>query len=151
MSPLPPSPPPETLPARDPVPARRHGPVLDGAVALTTGWAFASPAGPVAYAADTIGQGHTSSIVTAGPATDGAMPGGFGGMDPSPALEQFQEYVREGRIHYFIAGEEGTPGLPGGSGMNTGSGAEISSWVQENHTNVTEDGVTLYDLTAPTT
>ena len=30
--------------------------------------------------------------------------GGFNGTDPTPTLAQFQQYVREGRIHYFIGG-----------------------------------------------
>ncbi|RZU51838.1 4-amino-4-deoxy-L-arabinose transferase-like glycosyltransferase [Krasilnikovia cinnamomea] len=30
--------------------------------------------------------------------------GGFNGSDPSPTLAQFQQYVREGKIHYFIGG-----------------------------------------------
>ena len=67
--------------------------------------------------------------------------GGFNGSDPSPTLEQFQQYVAEGRIHYFIASSTG--GGPGGNGTS-----EISSWVQANFESTTVDGVTLYDLTA---
>ena len=71
--------------------------------------------------------------------------GGFNGSDPSPTLEQFQEYVADGQIHYFIGGSTG-----GGGGMgmgSSGSSAEITSWVQSNFTATTVDGVTLYDLT----
>ena len=44
--------------------------------------------------------------------------GGFNGSDPSPTLAQFQQYVAEGKIHYFIGGggfggRDG--GQPGGS------------------------------------
>ena len=67
--------------------------------------------------------------------------GGFNGSDPSPTLEQFQQYVAEGRIHYFIASSTG--GGPGGNGTS-----EISSWVQANFESTTVDGVTRYDLTA---
>ena len=35
--------------------------------------------------------------------------GGFNGTDPAPTLAQFERYVAEGKIHYFIAG--------GGAGM----------------------------------
>ncbi|MFE1266457.1 ArnT family glycosyltransferase [Streptomyces sp. NPDC058758] len=63
--------------------------------------------------------------------------GGFNGSDPSPTLAQFQRYVAEGRIHYFI----------GGGGMGGGSG--ISGWVEENFTAVTVGNATFYDLTAP--
>jgi 4-amino-4-deoxy-L-arabinose transferase-like glycosyltransferase len=68
--------------------------------------------------------------------------GGFNGSDPSPTLAQFQQYVAEGRIHYFIAS---------GGGMQSDSGSsasqEIAAWVQETYTATTVDGTTVYDLT----
>ncbi|QXW01489.1 glycosyltransferase family 39 protein [Rhodococcus globerulus] len=68
--------------------------------------------------------------------------GGFNGSDPSPTLEQFQQYVADGKIHFFIAGG----GM--GGGMNAeGTATAISKWVTENFTATTVDGVTLYDLT----
>ncbi len=30
--------------------------------------------------------------------------GGFNGSDPSPTLAQFQQYVADGKIHYFVGG-----------------------------------------------
>ncbi len=66
--------------------------------------------------------------------------GGFNGTDPSPTLEEFQEYVADGRIHYFIAGG-------GMGGSSSGTSAEISAWVTENFTATTVDNVTFYDLT----
>jgi 4-amino-4-deoxy-L-arabinose transferase-like glycosyltransferase len=69
--------------------------------------------------------------------------GGFNGSDPSPTLEQFQQYVAAGRIHWFIGGA-GFGGQMGGSR----SSSQISQWVQENFTARTVDGITLYDLTA---
>ncbi|MFE3545120.1 glycosyltransferase family 39 protein [Nocardia sp. NPDC059177] len=73
--------------------------------------------------------------------------GGFNGSDPSPTLEQFQRYVAEGQIHYFISGGRG--GGPGGNSASTSSA--ISTWVTENFTATTVDGVTMYDLTQPKT
>ncbi|MGE9781932.1 ArnT family glycosyltransferase [Janibacter sp. G368] len=70
--------------------------------------------------------------------------GGFNGSDPSPTLEQFQQYVEDGEIHYFAAGG----GMSGGMG-GSGTGSQISTWVQENFTEVTIDGSTFYDLTQP--
>lgn len=67
--------------------------------------------------------------------------GGFNGSDPSPTLEQFQQYVADGAIHYFIAG-----GGMGGPQASGGSSSQISSWVEANFTATTVDGVTLYDL-----
>ena len=41
--------------------------------------------------------------------------GGFNGTDPSPTLAQFQQYVAEGKIHYFIGGGTGGGTRTGGS------------------------------------
>jgi 4-amino-4-deoxy-L-arabinose transferase-like glycosyltransferase len=74
--------------------------------------------------------------------------GGFNGTDPAPTLAQFQRYVSEGRIHYFIGGGGfgGGPGGFGGGGSTTGS--QIASWVQQNFSASTVGGVTIYDLSA---
>jgi 4-amino-4-deoxy-L-arabinose transferase-like glycosyltransferase len=75
--------------------------------------------------------------------------GGFNGSDPSPTLAQFERWVSEGRIHYFIGG--GGFGGPGGAGGTGGSNVSqlISSWVSSHFTTTTVGGVTLYDLTQP--
>lgn len=65
--------------------------------------------------------------------------GGFNGTDPSPTLVEFQEYVEQGQIHYFIAGG-------GMGGSSSGTSAEISEWVTANYSPITVDGVTMYDL-----
>ncbi len=67
--------------------------------------------------------------------------GGFTGSDPSPTLEQFQAYVANGEIHYFIAG-----GMGGGPGRGN---SEISQWVQQHFTAQTVGTQTVYDLTRP--
>ena len=41
--------------------------------------------------------------------------GGFNGTDPSPTLAQFEKYVSEGKIHYYIAGGGGGVGGVGGA------------------------------------
>ena len=43
--------------------------------------------------------------------------GGFTGSDPSPTLEQFQAYVAQGQIHYYLRGGNG-----GGRGRRIGLG-----------------------------
>ncbi|MCK7627503.1 glycosyltransferase family 39 protein [Streptomyces sp. RS10V-4] len=81
--------------------------------------------------------------------------GGFNGSDPSPTLAQFQRYVAEGKIHYFIAGgRDGFRGFgarPGGKapgGMaEQGTSALISAWIEKTFTKVTAGGATFYDLT----
>ena len=72
--------------------------------------------------------------------------GGFNGTDPSPTLAQFERLVAEGKIHYFIAG--GVFGGPGGGSSSTSSA--IASWVESHFTSTTVGGVSLYDLTSPT-
>ncbi|MFC4147818.1 glycosyltransferase family 39 protein [Micromonospora mangrovi] len=68
--------------------------------------------------------------------------GGFNGSDPSPTLAQFQRYVADGKIHYFLGG--------GGFRADGGSSAsrEIAAWVAEHYSATTVDGVTVYDLTS---
>jgi 4-amino-4-deoxy-L-arabinose transferase-like glycosyltransferase len=68
--------------------------------------------------------------------------GGFNGSDPSPILAQFQQYVAEGKIHYFLGG-----GRMGGSMGGSDAAREISAWVQQNFTATSVGGATVYDLT----
>ena len=72
--------------------------------------------------------------------------GGFNGTDPAPTLAQFQRYVAEGKIHYYIGGGGFGGGGFGSSDSSTSS--EIASWVSSHFTAETVDGVTVYDLTA---
>lgn len=91
------------------------------------------------WVAATIGSNNASGYQLA--TGDPVMPiGGFNGSDPSPTLAQFQRYVADHKIHYFVGG--------GGFRANGGSSAsqEISTWVEETFTAQTVDGVTVYDL-----
>ncbi|NYG06744.1 4-amino-4-deoxy-L-arabinose transferase-like glycosyltransferase [Phycicoccus badiiscoriae] len=81
--------------------------------------------------------------------------GGFNGSDPSPTLAQFQQYVADGDVHYFVASGNGDGpgggrggGLGGGPG-GSGTGAQISQWVAATFSQVTIGGSTFYDLTRP--
>lgn len=86
--------------------------------------------------------------------------GGFGSADPAPTLAQFQDYVAQDRIHYYIP----STGLGLPTSMSSGSGEpalkppghdgsteaeQIGEWVKAHFTPTTVDGVTLYDLTQP--
>jgi 4-amino-4-deoxy-L-arabinose transferase-like glycosyltransferase len=93
------------------------------------------------WVAATVGANNAAGyqLATASP----VMPiGGFNGSDPAPTLAQFQQYVQEGRIHYFI-------GSGGGMRSDSGSNAsqEIAAWVADTFTPTTVGGVTVYDLT----
>ncbi|MGC5380347.1 ArnT family glycosyltransferase [Micromonospora sp. DT68] len=94
------------------------------------------------WAAATIGSNNASGYQLA--TGDPVMAiGGFNGSDPSPTLAQFQRYVADGKIHYFLGA--------GGFRANGGSSAsqEIAAWVAESFTAQTVDGVTVYDLSTP--
>ncbi|MFD4546451.1 ArnT family glycosyltransferase [Streptomyces sp. NPDC058466] len=73
--------------------------------------------------------------------------GGFNGSDPSPTLAQFQKYVTDGKIHYFISGGTGGGGMGGSS---SGTSSQITSWVESHFKKVTVGSATFYDLTQPT-
>jgi 4-amino-4-deoxy-L-arabinose transferase-like glycosyltransferase len=64
--------------------------------------------------------------------------GGWSGGDPAPTLAEFQEYVAEGRIAYYVTG-----GM-GGGGM--GGNSDIAQWVADNYTSQTIGNSTVYDL-----
>ncbi|RSN63746.1 glycosyl transferase [Amycolatopsis sp. WAC 04182] len=93
------------------------------------------------WAAATVGSNNAAGYQLGSGAPVMAV-GGFNGTDPAPTLERFQEYVRNGQIHYFL-----------GEGMmmrgETGSDAaeRIAGWVAETYRPATVDGVTVYDLT----
>ncbi|OEJ32901.1 ArnT family glycosyltransferase [Streptomyces subrutilus] len=120
--------------------------------------ALSADADRYTWAAAAIGSQNAAGYQLAGGAP--VMPiGGFNGSDPSPTLEQFQQYVRDGRIHWFI-GQGGTAGGTGGEadgGMRQGgggpggaTGTAIEAWVKATFKATTVGGATFYDLTAST-
>jgi hypothetical protein len=56
--------------------------------------------------------------------------GGFRGTDPAPTLAQLEQYVKQGKLHYVLAG--------GGGGF--GGGGSVISWVEQNCTAVSATG-----------
>ncbi|MCC8248791.1 ArnT family glycosyltransferase [Saccharothrix luteola] len=68
--------------------------------------------------------------------------GGFNGTDPAPTLEEFQELVRSGQVHYFLGGAL----MPAETGSD--ASRRIAEWVAETFTATTVDDVEVYDLTA---
>ncbi|WP_314243351.1 ArnT family glycosyltransferase [Streptomyces sp. DSM 40907] len=137
------------------------GGLLNGArVGAEAKKALTTDADEYTWAAAAIGAQNAASYQLASGAP--VMPiGGFNGSDPSPTLEQFQTYVRDGKIHWFIGqntttdGAEG--GMPGGGGQGGGRGGpgggtstDIETWVKATFKASTVGGATFYDLTAPT-
>ncbi len=94
--------------------------------ATTTKWA----------AATSSSQSAASLELASGKSVIGI--GGWSGRDPAPTLAEFQQYVANGDITYYIEGGRG--GGPGG-GSN-----EISEWVAENFTATTVGERTVYRL-----
>jgi 4-amino-4-deoxy-L-arabinose transferase-like glycosyltransferase len=70
--------------------------------------------------------------------------GGFSGGDNWPTLLQFQHYVADGAVRYFIVGDHKGP-----HGHDEGSAAVIQGWVGEHFTKSDVGGTTVYDLSKP--
>jgi 4-amino-4-deoxy-L-arabinose transferase-like glycosyltransferase len=73
--------------------------------------------------------------------------GGFNGTDPDPSLAQFEKYVSEDKIHYFIASGGSFGAGPGGASGSSDDASLITSWVESHFTATTIGGVTVYNLT----
>ncbi|WP_259141167.1 ArnT family glycosyltransferase [Tsukamurella ocularis] len=63
--------------------------------------------------------------------------GGFSGSDPAPTLAQFQQWVKDGKISYYVASGGFRPG---------GGKSEIQSWVEKNFTATKVGSATVYTL-----
>ncbi|MFD0275430.1 glycosyltransferase family 39 protein [Kitasatospora sp. NPDC127111] len=126
------------------------GGLLNGArVSAEASAALAQDAGRYTWAAATSGSQNAASYQLASGVPVMAL-GGFNGTDPSLGLSAFQQYVKEGRIHWFIGG--GARGAAG-AGADAAGGAQrtqtaqIEEWVASHYTAKTVGGSTFYDLT----
>ncbi|GAA2834035.1 glycosyltransferase family 39 protein [Kitasatospora sp. CM 4170] len=78
--------------------------------------------------------------------------GGFNSTDPSLSLGAFQQYVKEGKVHWFIGGGSRRPGGAGAGadgGAQETQTAQIEEWVTSHYTAETIGGSTFYDLSRP--
>lgn len=98
------------------------------------------------WAAATVGA-HTTDSLELSTGKSLMAVGGFSGRDNSPTLAQFQQYVADGQIRYFIRDDRG------GHGGNhrdpsSGSGAagQITKWVAANFVPQKVGDATVYDL-----
>ncbi|WP_370061908.1 ArnT family glycosyltransferase [Mycobacterium sp. MAA66] len=69
--------------------------------------------------------------------------GGFGGSDPAPTLQQFQSYVANHEVGYYIVADNN-----GHGGGNVHS--DIADWVSTNFAPMKVGSDTVYNLTVPT-
>ncbi|MEU1256691.1 ArnT family glycosyltransferase [Streptomyces chartreusis] len=83
----------------------------------------AALAGPAAYTLTTVNEGHTGSIVTAGPAVAGGRGGpggGGGGMGGGPVGGGMPGQNQQGRQGQQGQNQQGGNGFPGGGGFGGG-------------------------------
>lgn len=83
----------------------------------------AALAGPAAYTLTTVNEGHTGSIVTAGPAVAGGRGGpggGGGGMGGGPGGGGMPGQNQQGRQGQQGQNQQGGNGFPGGGGFGGG-------------------------------
>ena len=99
------------------------------------------------WAAATVGSNNAAGYQLASSAPVMAI-GGFNGTDPSPTLEEFQRYVADRQIHYFVRGKM-MVGHWGGGTTGSRESADIAEWVETHYTPMTVDRVLIYDLTQP--
>lgn len=119
------------------------GGLLNGAeVSSAISTLLTTDASKYTWVAATVGSQNAASYQLATDEPVMAI-GGFNGSDPSPTLAQFKQYVAEGKIHYFIGG-----GSFGGQNGGSNDASEIATWVSQNFTAKTVDGVTVYDLSS---
>ncbi len=98
------------------------------------------------WAAATVGSRAAGSLELSTGASVMAI-GGFSGGDNSPTLHQFQQYVADGQIHYFIVGGNGPGGGHRGPGGESGTAPAITEWVKQRFTAQNIGGTDVYDLT----
>ncbi|WP_405162972.1 glycosyltransferase family 39 protein [Nocardia sp. NBC_01499] len=95
------------------------------------------------WAAATVGSQTAGSLELATGTSIMAI-GGFTGGDNSPTLAEFQQYVANGDITYFIADNADGHG-PGHE--SEGSASQITAWVKAGYTATTVGDSTVYQLT----
>jgi 4-amino-4-deoxy-L-arabinose transferase-like glycosyltransferase len=97
------------------------------------------------WAAATVGSNNAAGYQLAVNAPVMAV-GGFNGTDPAPTLEQFQRYVAEGRIHYFLDAHNDFARMRGRAASGSQEASNITTWVHEHFTALRIEGAVLYDL-----
>ncbi len=75
--------------------------------------------------------------------------GGFNGTDPAPTLKEFQAFVAQKKIHYFIRGRLIFGQWGGATSSGSREAADIAEWVETHFAPTTIDRAIVYDLTQP--
>ncbi|AUY52296.1 glycosyltransferase family 39 protein [Streptomyces sp. CB01881] len=99
------------------------------------------------WAAATSGSQNAASYQLASGVPVMAL-GGFNSTDPSLSLSAFQQYVKEGKVHWFIGGgSRRAMGANADGEAQESQTAQIETWVTSHFTAKTVGGATFYDLT----
>jgi len=78
------------------------------------------------------GSSAAASIILATGGIPVMAMGGFRGTDAAPTLAQFEQYVKQGKVHYVLTGGRGGLGGGGFGGGSGGTVASVTSWVEQN-------------------
>ncbi|MCV7402832.1 glycosyltransferase family 39 protein [Mycobacterium fragae] len=100
------------------------------------------------WAAATVGA-HTADNLELSAGKSAMAVGGFSGRDNFPTLAQFQRYVADGQIRYFIRDDtdrHGPPGHQGDPRSASTAADQITKWVTANFVPRKVNGATVYDL-----
>ena len=73
--------------------------------------------------------------------------GGYNGTDNAITLAQFKKLVAAGKVHYYVADQQG---FIGSTAANTSTAYAIQQWVTSTFTSASVGGTTVYDLTGGT-
>nr|WP_232666279.1 glycosyltransferase family 39 protein [Pseudonocardia sp. TRM90224] len=93
------------------------------------------------WAAAAVGSNNAAGYQLAAGAPVMAV-GGFNGTDPAPTLEQFQQLVAQGKVHWFVGGRG--PGSTESGGSD--AARQIADWVAATFPPTTVGSTVLYDL-----
>ena len=131
------------------VPARGAGAGGGGTVSAKLARFLESDASSYRWIAAVDGSQTAASIELATSGDPVMAIGGFNGNGGNLSLQAFEADVKDGDIHYYIAGASGGGG--GGPGGGSGSSsAAITQWVESHFHSVTVDGETIYVLMSGT-
>jgi 4-amino-4-deoxy-L-arabinose transferase-like glycosyltransferase len=125
----------------------RGGAAGAGDVSVSSALASAldANAGHYRWVAATTGSTSAASLELAAGGKPVMAIGGFNNNGGLLTLAQFEHYVAQGEIHYYIA--SGNGGIGGGPGQAGGSStSSITSWVESHYSAQTIGDSTVYDL-----
>ncbi len=106
--------------------------------------ALRADAGDYTWVAATVSDNYAASLELAIGESVMSL-GGYNGTDNAITLAQFTKLVAAGKVHYYVADQQG---FIGSTAANTSTAYTIQQWVTSTFTSTTVGGTTVYDLTA---